>query len=328
MSPKEQQILFYLASKYLNTQEFVYGFRPNTIKSYATDLHQFLQQVNQSTVEEINTSQIPRIGGQIYRHPLTKKKLQEKSKLNTAALLIEVNQMLSFWSSLSPATKNRKFACLRAFLKWLFHEKYIDRNLALRIPSPKVPWRVPHHLSVDEVLSILTLLKENKEKGEKSSCRDMVLFALLYGCGLRVGEACTAKWSDIDHERRCLHIIGKGGKMRMVVLIPMALESINNMNQLKEKDNIYIFGKKSLSPRTAHSVVKRWGQKSGLIKPISPHTLRHSFATHLLQEGADLRVIQEVLGHETLNTTQRYTHLDLQSLYTALSQFHPLHTAL
>ena len=308
LSLQNQQILSQLAAKYLKIQEQLYTSSQYTIKSYTTDLNQFLEQIGG---EKLHT---PILNVDI---DLTTKPNSNPIKLDSDPLLKEVNLRLSRWAKYSPATKNRKFACLRAFMKWLFNEEYIDKNIASCIPSPKVPLKVPNHLSVDEVLSILSLLKKN---GDKKTDRDMALFTILYGCGLRVSEACEAKWSHLDRQNRCLRVTGKGERERIVVLPPITLNSINKLENVGD----YIFGKKPLNPRTAYSIIKKLGQKSGIMKPISPHTLRHSFATHLLKGGTDLRTIQEVLGHETLATTQRYTHLDLNSLYTTLNKHHPL----
>lgn len=301
MSPEERQVLAHLATNYLKVQELLYTSSRHTLKSYATDLNQFLEQIGapqiQIPIQSIHTG--------------------SSKKLSSPALLKEINLRLSRWSRYSPATKNRKFACLRAFMKWLFHEGYIDKNVAALIPSPRVPLKIPNYLSVDEALSILSLLRKNRAR---KSHRDLALFTLLYGCGLRVSEACEAKWSYLDIQRRCLKIIGKGGRERIVVLPIITLNSINQLEKVGE----YIFGQKPLNPRTAYSIIRKLGQKSGIIKPISPHTLRHSFATHLLKGGTDLRTIQEALGHETLATTQRYTHVDLDSLYMTLNQHHPL----
>ena len=307
MSPSERQILINLAAKYLKTQELIHTSSQHTIKSYAIDLNQFLELTGDKKIQApIQDTHI---------EPC--KKFNSPYNLSSSVLLKEVNLRLSCWAKWTPATKNRKFACLRAFMKWLFNEGYIDKNIALQIPSPQVPPKIPNHLSVDEALSILSVLRAGKIQ---TSARDMALFTLLYGCGLRVSEACSAKWSYLNRQRRYLKVTGKGGEERVVVLPRITFHSLNQL----EKSGDYIFGEKPLSPRTAYSIIKRLGQKSGIVKPISPHTLRHSFATHLLKGGTDLRTIQEILGHKTLATTQRYTHLDLDFLYKTLNEHHPL----
>ena len=299
MAPQQRQILAQLASKYLETFKFVRSTSPHTVNSYTIDLRQFLEFVG---IRKIYASY---------------KENQSIQPLDSDSLFKEINGMLSTWAKHSPATKNRKFSTLRAFMKWLFQEGYINKDLAARIPSPKVPFKLPNYLSVDEALCIFNFLQKSTYPRVP---RDLALFTILYGCGLRVSEACTSRWSELDASQKCLKVMGKGGRERIVALPQVTLDSINRL----KREGDYIFGKKPLNPRTAYAIIRNLSQKSGIVRPISPHTLRHSFATHLLKGGSHLRAIQEILGHKTLATTQRYTHLDLDSLYTTLAQKHPL----
>ena len=331
MSPQDRQTLGHLAAKYLKTQEELGILSPQTIKSYSVDLRQFLKwDCEKSTGESSCFSTLPSLS------PSSRSSLSSASpappapssslSLDASLLLKEVHRTLASWASCAPATKNRKFACLRAFMKWLFQKGHLDKNISSQIHPPKVPRQMPNYLSVDEALAILETLKKGVGAEKKTSSglrrgdRDLVLFALLYGCGLRVSEAGSAKWSNLDLRGRCLRIIGKGGKERVVVLPKLALQAIQRLERVGD----YLFGETALNSRTAYSIIRKLGKKSGIAKPISPHALRHSFATHLLKGGTDLRIIQEVLGHETLATTQRYTHLDLEDLQISLNRFHPL----
>jgi integrase/recombinase XerC/integrase/recombinase XerD len=149
-----------------------------------------------------------------------------------------------------------------------------------------------------------------------------LLFLLLYGAGLRVSEACNLKWESVNITRRELRIHGKGDKTR-VISFPTMLQRA--LAQLREtQSSIYIWGAEPLNVRTAYNYIRLAGQWGGLSKPIHPHALRHSFATHLLNDGADLRIIQEMLGHASLNATEKYTHVSVAKLGETMENFHPL----
>ena len=171
---------------------------------------------------------------------------------------------------------------------------------------------------MDEVFSILEMFK--RERGKAFADRDRALFFLLYGGGLRVSEACRLRVGDIGWDSRTLRIKGKGGKERLVSLPEKAFE---NLKILRSGD-FYFFGEKPLPVRKAYNIIRSIGQKAGILKPLRPHALRHSFATHMLLGGSSLRVVQELLGHKNLATTQKYTHLDLAYLSKTLEMYHPL----
>ena len=171
---------------------------------------------------------------------------------------------------------------------------------------------------MDEVFCILKTLETDKK--EKQQARDLCLFYLLYGGGLRVSEACQLKNKEIHWSNEVIQIQGKGGKPRLVCLPKKALKHIRSFQQSTE----YLFGEKPLSVRLAYNIVQKWGRKAGLLKSVHPHALRHSFATHILTSGSDLRALQELLGHKTLTATQKYTHLDLSHLAKTLDRYHPI----
>lgn len=242
-----------------------------------------------------------------------------------AEILSECRAALSGWSRLAPASRNRKAAALKSFLHWLHEEGVTERDLALQIHGPKVPVRLPHHLSMDEALSLVKSLDGQvanaKSEGDRSTaCRDRALVLLLYGAGLRVSEACELKWSQIDESTRVIRIKGKGSKERLVATPSKVLQALE---AVRAKGATFVFGEEPLSTRRAYDIVKSQGARAGLLQPLHPHALRHSFATHLLSSGANLRTLQELLGHQTLQATQRYTHIGIDQLARTMEEFHP-----
>jgi integrase/recombinase XerC/integrase/recombinase XerD len=234
-------------------------------------------------------------------------------------IITHLRKAQTSWQKLSPATRNRKAASLKSFLNWMFQKSYLSTDLSLRIQTPKVPQKIPHFLSPDEVLSVL---KSYPQKLSPREAQDQVLFFLLYGVGLRVSEACQMKWSDVDFKKSQLLTKRKGGNQQWVPapLIVMNLLKLYSQNQTDD----FVFGAKAMNTRTAYEIIKLRGQKAGLLNPLHPHALRHSYATHLLTSGADLRALQELLGHQSLGTTQKYTHLSTHELARMIQKFHPL----
>ena len=224
----------------------------------------------------------------------------------------------------SAASQNRKMSTIKSFIKWLEEENYVKEGLRPLYPSPKVGTKIIYFLSLDEILSILNFFKlcqPETLKQKKKLLRDQALFFLLYGGGLRVNEACQIKWTDVNLESSTLLINGKGGKQRLIPLPQIAYKALKD---LFDESHPYVFGLKPLCTRKAYDIIRSLGKKAGLIKHIHPHALRHSFATHILLGGANLRVVQELLGHKALTSTQKYTHLDLNHLSKTLEKCHPL----
>jgi integrase/recombinase XerC/integrase/recombinase XerD len=247
-------------------------------------------------------------------------KSQEKfTGWSEAELLSRARQALTGWGALSPASRNRKASTLKSYFGYLYQEGLIERDLASLIPSPKVPRKIPHFLSVDEVLSILQSFERDhspEAAGEK------LLFLLLYGGGLRVSEACELRWGDVDFYSHILRITGKGNKERIVALPKSLIPLLKKTRQQTKTE--FVWGREALNPRVAYDWVRRRGAKAGLMRPVHPHALRHSFATHLLSSGANLRTLQELLGHESLQATEKYTHLGVDQLARTLEKHHPL----
>ncbi|MBK9293056.1 MAG: tyrosine-type recombinase/integrase [Oligoflexia bacterium] len=217
---------------------------------------------------------------------------------------------LSQFSRFEPATRARKVACIKGFLDWAFENGFTSQKLSTSFGTYKVPQKLPDFISVDEALVLLKYLKNNSEKEAQ---KNLLLFLLLYGSGLRVSEVANAKISDVDFKNQTINVLGKGKKFRHTPLLPMALEIIKNSDTLL-----------NLTTRTLHRKVRQMGLQAGITRPLHPHMLRHSYATHLLEGGANLRSIQMLLGHSSLQTTQKYTHISIDKLARDLEDKHPL----
>ena len=228
-----------------------------------------------------------------------------------------IGDSLKKWSPLSVSTRNRKHSSLKAFLKWLFQEGWIKTPVHHNISLPKVPPRLPDYISVKEALHLIRFIQKKVSQGQGDK-KDLVLVLLLYGGGLRISEACHLRWEQVDFSSHTLRIKGKGQKERLCALPASTFQALKPFR--KNKGPVF----KKLSPRQAYQRIREWGQKAGLQSPLRPHVLRHSFATHLLSRGSDLRTIQELLGHKSLAATQKYTHLHLSHLKKVLKFRHPL----
>lgn len=225
------------------------------------------------------------------------------------------------WLCLSPASKNRKLSCLKAFFYFLFKQKISKTNWSHLISLPKVPQKQAQHLSLDEALHLITALKTKHQKTVKknqTSCTSLCLVLLLYGSGLRVSEACDLKWSDVNFYDKHIVFTGKGGKQRLVNLLPICIYYLQQLKTLSTSESLL-----NIHSRTAYNLVRQAGKLADLDKKLSPHILRHSFATHLLVSGANLRHLQTLLGHSHLSTTQKYTHLNVSDLARSLTKHHP-----
>ena len=294
-----------------------------TIKAYRIDLRQFLLSDTPVFLSHLSTDYENRFSDLMYDGS-DFSKISDLSSVNFLFLnkLLEKRIKMSFrkWASLSPATRNRKYACVKSFLKWLFKEGLINKDLQAQIKLPALPHRLPHYLSVDEALFLVKTVQKNLDASNKAEDRrDLILILLLYGGGLRVSEACGLKWEHVDFTKNILRIKGKGGKQRLCALPKMILAHLRSSRHRSG----FVF-KPRFSTRKAYDRVKYWGQKAGLNKPLNPHMLRHSFATHLLNSGSDLRSLQELLGHKSLAATQKYTHLQMSHLFRLLETCHPL----
>lgn len=289
--------------KYLKHQLFVKSASRHTIKAYALDLAQAFNLNTEQILQDIETE-----SPELPQHLLP----------NEAQLLSIARQAMLEWAPLAPASRNRKGASLKGFFHWLYQEGLIEVDLSLQVYCPKVPVRLPHFLGIDEALALIGALKTDLNKNSDTPIH-YSLILLLYGGGLRVSEACGLLWQDVQLDRGIIRVKGKGGKERLLALPRLVMESLARL----PVDGTYVFGQTPLPTRKAYEIVRSWGQRAGLLKPLHPHALRHSFATHMLADGTNLRTLQELLGHTSLQATQRYTHLGLDQLARTLENFHP-----
>jgi len=303
----------------MNFMSFVKTASAQTQRAYRSDLEQAFELRKYGKIVRLEGS--GRLGFE--KNPqCTEPEFREED------LLTHARRALSMWRDLSSASRNRKAATLRSFFHWLHQEGLIQRDLAELIPTPKVPQKLPHFLSVDEVLSVLRALdrwsanaNEVSDKLHRYRVRGLVY--LLYGAGLRVSEGCQTRWSDLHRDSSLIRILGKGGRERLIALPLSVSQALNTFRPLQQSEWIFA-DTKPLDSRVAYSWVREAGRRANLLQPLHPHALRHSFATHLLSSGANLRALQELLGHRTLQATQKYTHLGLDELARTLERHHPM----
>jgi integrase/recombinase XerC/integrase/recombinase XerD len=276
----------------------------HTSISYANDLSQFLSGAGVQKILYTSST----LGGS-FQIQWKKNSAGESSDV-AAEILKLIRESQTGWKNLAASSRGRKTACVRGFVKWLFAEKILADDLSSRLVSPKVSQKLPHFLSVDEAMALIKALPEGPQRA---------LVLLLYGGGLRVSEAAGLRWKDLVADSRSLRVKGKGAKERVVALPDLAWLSLKAL----DRKNEFVFGE-ALSNRKAYEWVRQAGRTAKLLKPLHPHALRHSYATHLLTSGADLRVLQELLGHRSLAATQKYTHLSLDHLARAMEKHHPL----
>ena len=228
---------------------------------------------------------------------------------------------------LSKRSSARLLSALRSFFEWCIQEGELQENPCDRVEAPKLGKHLPAVLSVAEVTAILESVDLRKPFGK----RDRAILEVLYGCGLRVSEAATLRISHVHLDEGFVDVIGKGDKQRMVPMGEIAADAIRAYLPCRPvpaarncEDILFLnrFGR-PLSRVSIFNLVKQQAMAAGIQKEISPHTFRHSFATHLIENGADLRVVQEMLGHESILTTEIYTHIDSSTWHAEVLQHHP-----
>ncbi len=231
---------------------------------------------------------------------------------------------------LNARSQARILSGLKAFYKYLMMEDIIDNSPAELIESPKIGRKLPEVLSIEEINEVISTIDLSKPEGE----RNKAMLETLYSCGLRVTELINLKLSNLLLDEGFVRVVGKGDKERITPIGSIAIKQIkiyvaskrNHMNNIDKKSEDILFLNrrgKQLTRVMIFTIIKNLAQKAGIKKIISPHTFRHSFATHLVEGGADLRAVQEMLGHESITTTEIYTHLDREYLRQAILDFHP-----
>ena len=298
--------------KYLNHEK---GYSKHTRRNYRVDLEQFSSFLTEKgpgfrnggnngvTVQEIEGAAIRKYVGSLYG----------KRKRTTIA---------------------RKLSAVRSFFLFLEKEGLIKTNPAVEVQSPKLEKYIPSHLPVDDVFRLMDL----PDRESRLGLRDLAILEVLYSCGIRVAELAGMDVSSIDHDQRLVKVRGKGDRERLVPIGRQALKAVkaylDATPEIRKKmalagrdEPLFLnFRGGRLSTRSIGRIVKRYAGAGGLAEDISPHSMRHTFATHLLDGGADLRSVQELLGHKSLATTQKYTHVSLKRLMEVYDKTHPRST--
>ena len=232
-------------------------------------------------------------------------------------------------SGVATRSQSRIISGIKAFYKYLIMEDYITMDPTELLESPKIGMKLPDTLSIKEIDRLIAAIDLSKAEGE----RNRAILEMLYSCGLRVTELITLKLSNVSFVEGFIKVVGKGNKERLAPIGNTSLKYLNiYINEVRNhqkiqkghEDIIFLNRRgKQLTRVMIFTIIKKLAEKIGLKKNISPHTFRHSFATHLIQGGADLRAVQEMLGHESITTTEIYTHIDKEYLREAIITFHP-----
>jgi integrase/recombinase XerD len=282
------------------------GLSPNTIEAYARDLARFAAHCGSSGAA-------------------TPDRIHEECLAGFAAAL-------SCRAGLRPTSAARALAAVRAFIRFLVGEGVMQTNPAAHLRGPKLWRRLPNVLSQDQAGALLEAPAPDEAAGKRLSWRDRAILELLYASGLRVSELCQLPVENLSLDLAVVRVTGKGGKTRVVPVGSSAIEALRRYlvlarpKRARGRDEGKLFlskGGRPLTRQTVWRLVRRYGAKAGLTGKVSPHTLRHSFATHLLEGGANLRAVQEMLGHASIATTELYTHVDAKRLLEVHRRFHP-----
>jgi integrase/recombinase XerC len=272
-------------------------YSPNTIKSYKSDLTDFIKYCSENRkndVSEINER-------------FVKSYLMNLSERNIEKISIV-----------------RKLSSLRGLFSFAFKEDLIDKNPASRVKNPRTSKKLPEITSAENILKTFELADE----AETNPALVKVIFELLYGCSLRVSEVCNLKAGDLDLDKNSIRVLGKGSKTRIVPIGEKSKKNLEDYIKSFPIDNYsepFLKNKngKKLYEKYVYRIVNKYLSKVTDIKKKSPHILRHSSATHMLDKGADLRAVKEILGHENLKTTQIYTHVSIERLKESYKKSHP-----
>ena len=266
----------------------------NTVASYCSDVEKFLQSYG-GRIEDVSVA--------------------------------DIEEYFKSRDALSERSQARVLSSLKSFFDWLVLDKVIKDNPCDKVDAPKIGRYLPDVLSEEEVSAII----DSVETKTWQNVRDKAILEILYGCGLRVSEAVGLRISCVFLKEGFIRVIGKGNKERLVPLGEMAVEAVETYLEVRPEpadadssDFLFLnrFGR-SLSRVSMFTMIKKQALAAGIRKEISPHTFRHSFATHLLEHGADLRVVQEMLGHESISTTEIYTHIDNSTWQKEILTHHP-----
>ena len=289
-----------LAKEYHTYLKLERGLSPNSIEAYERDLQRLQSYMDLHGIDIVKA---------------TYEDLQ--------AFVFEIFKNIS-----SVRTQARLIAGIHSFYRFLLYHNYIEQDPSELLETPKKEHHLPDVLTLDEIDAMIAQLDMSKPE----SHRNRAIIEMLYGSGLRVSELVNLRLSDLYRQEGFMRITGKGSKQRLVPISPVAdqwldywLEDRSKLDIKAQYSDIVFLNRygRQLTRAMIFTIIKTLARQADIHKNISPHTLRHSFATHLLQNGADLRIIQQLLGHEDITTTEIYTHIEIQDLREAILKFHP-----
>jgi len=327
-----------LIDEFLNYLRFERHFSPHTAKCYAADLHQFCEFLcdearggNPASSEGYASASEAggNVGTAVATPPAVPRTATREQLLNVRCE--DVQRFLAFLRerAYSKSTTARKLATLRSFYKFCLKRSYVASNPLVTIRTPKQDKRLPKFLEEEEVRRLL----ETPDVTTLLGARDRAMLETMYSTGIRVSELVDLNIADVDFVGEALHIRGKGKKARITPISPTALAWIRRYMDMRRADPrsanfdpqalfVNKHGQR-LSTRSVRRKLDKYLAQAGLDPSVSPHTLRHSFATHMLNRGADLRSVQQLLGHQSLSTTQIYTHVTTARMKQAYDEAHP-----
>jgi integrase/recombinase XerC len=300
-----------LIDSYINALKTQKGYSEHTVRNYRSDLEQFLGFLKEKRGGEGKAEQGP--------------------ALESIDFLFIREYFGRMFSAARRTTIARKMSAVKSFFTFLEKRGLIRNNAAADLTAPRQEKYIPTYLPVDEMFRLL----QRPDQGRPLGLRDLAILEILYSCGLRVSELVGLDIKSIDFEQRLVRVLGKGNKERIVPVGKEAVKAVRRYLEatlpLRKKAGwdsrtgpLFINTRGSrLSTRSVANIVKKYGREGELMLDISPHALRHTFATHLLDGGADLRSVQELLGHVSLSTTQKYTHVSLDKLMEVYDKAHP-----
>lgn len=293
---------------------------PFMAENISTNIEQFLLFL-ESRGRSKNTVTNYRVDLEQFREYLLRQGILDVSGIDSQSVRVYLSNIIGFGIAKSSAA--RKLSAVRGFIRWLSSREILDYGVAAGLKGPKLPSSLPRALSFEETEKLLT---EGPENG-KHYQRDRLILELLYGSGLRVSELIDLNWENIETDQRMIRVFGKGSKERLVPFGPGVKKLLEDWKLLSKegtKGPLFLSekGAERLTVRTVHRLVQRAALRVG-IYGVSPHTLRHCFATHLLERGAPLRVVQELLGHESIAATQRYLSITAEQMKRSYMEYHP-----
>jgi len=316
-----------IINEFLDYLKFEKHFSEHTAKCYHADLEQFCQYIGGQTSQSSDWNASDNSTGGVAT--------QTQTKVEQTLLTLTTDSVRAYMAHLndkqySKSTAARKLATLRSFYKFLVKRNYLQNNPVTPVRTPKQDKKLPKFLEYDQVKKLL----ETPPADSWLGARDRAIMETLYGTGVRVSELVALNIEDVDFLGEVLHIRGKGKKERIAPIGSSALQSIQHYMEYRNRraqnngnfDSKVLFVNKHgkrLSTRSVRRKMDKYLKMAGLDPSISPHTLRHSFATHMLNKGAALRSVQELLGHQSLSTTQIYTHLTTKKLKEVYDDAHP-----